>query len=84
MQAFANQLNEEELAAVVTYERNAWGNDTGDAVQASDIKQVLTNGTLPDNNNAQVDAEKPSTSDKNATPEANVTSEAMDSQPEAQ
>ncbi|WP_295895514.1 cytochrome c oxidase subunit II [uncultured Vibrio sp.] len=37
MQAFANQLTEQELAAVVTYQRNAWGNDTGDAIQASDI-----------------------------------------------
>ncbi|MGF1762375.1 cytochrome c oxidase subunit II [Aliivibrio kagoshimensis] len=37
MQAFANQLTAEELAAVITYERNAWGNNTGDAVQASDI-----------------------------------------------
>ena len=27
MQAFANQLNEAELAAVITYERNAWGNN---------------------------------------------------------
>ncbi|MDF2152724.1 cytochrome c oxidase subunit II [Vibrio sp. CAU 1672] len=37
MQAFANQLTEQEIAAVITYQRNAWGNDTGDAVQASDI-----------------------------------------------
>lgn len=44
MQAFANQLSEEEISAIVTYERNAWGNNTGDAVQASDVKQVLTNG----------------------------------------
>ncbi|MCG6507816.1 c-type cytochrome, partial [Vibrio parahaemolyticus] len=32
MQAFGNQLSEKELAAVITYERNAWGNNTGDAV----------------------------------------------------
>ncbi len=37
MQPFANQLTEQELAAVITYQRNAWGNDTGDLVQASDI-----------------------------------------------
>ncbi|MCF4173935.1 cytochrome c oxidase subunit II [Vibrio mediterranei] len=37
MQSFANQLTDKEIAAVVTYQRNAWGNDTGDAVQASDI-----------------------------------------------
>ncbi len=38
MQAFGAQLNDADLAAVITYERNAWGNDTGDAVQPSDIK----------------------------------------------
>jgi cytochrome c oxidase subunit 2 len=33
-----NTLNDLELAAIITYERNAWGNDTGDVVQPSDIK----------------------------------------------
>ncbi len=37
MQAFAAQLNDVELAAVVTYERNAWGNDKGDVVQPADV-----------------------------------------------
>ena len=37
MQGFSSQLTPQELAAVVTYERNAWGNDSGDAVQASDV-----------------------------------------------
>jgi cytochrome c oxidase subunit 2 len=37
MQAFDNQLTEKEIAAVITYQRNAWGNDTGDVIQASDI-----------------------------------------------
>jgi len=37
MQAFGNQLNEVDLAAIITYERNAWGNDTGDIVQPVDI-----------------------------------------------
>lgn len=32
MQAFAAQLSEVDLAAVITYERNAWGNDAGDTV----------------------------------------------------
>ncbi len=31
-------LNDLELAAVITYERNAWGNDTGDVVQPADIR----------------------------------------------
>lgn len=38
MQAFGKQLSFKELAAVVTYERNAWGNNTGDLVQTSDVK----------------------------------------------
>ena len=37
MQAFGKQLSNSELAAVITYERNAWGNDTGDLVQAADV-----------------------------------------------
>ena len=37
MQAFGPQLNDLELAALITYERNAWGNDTGDLVQPGDI-----------------------------------------------
>ena len=41
MQAYAKQLTATEIAAVVTYERNAWGNDTKDAVQAADVNQLL-------------------------------------------
>ncbi|NRA60230.1 MAG: cytochrome c oxidase subunit II [Psychrobium sp.] len=37
MQAFSKQLTAKELAAVVTYERNAWGNDTGDVVQVTNV-----------------------------------------------
>ena len=37
MQAFGSQLTDAEIAAVVTYERNAWGNDTGDVVQPADV-----------------------------------------------
>lgn len=37
MQAFANQLTDKEIAAVVTYQRNGLGNDTGDVVQAADV-----------------------------------------------
>jgi cytochrome c oxidase subunit 2 len=38
MQAYGPQLNDADIAALVTYERNAWGNDTGDIVQPADIK----------------------------------------------
>ncbi|WP_336367793.1 cytochrome c oxidase subunit II [Marinobacter sp. C2H3] len=37
MQAFGKQLSEVDLAAVITYERNAWGNHTGDKVTPQDI-----------------------------------------------
>jgi cytochrome c oxidase subunit 2 len=37
MQAFGEQLNAVDLAAVITYERNAFGNSTGDLVQPSEI-----------------------------------------------
>ncbi|MDP5292814.1 cytochrome c oxidase subunit II [Oceanimonas sp. CHS3-5] len=40
MQSFDKQLALKELAAVITYERNAWGNDTGDLVQPKDIHQA--------------------------------------------
>jgi cytochrome c oxidase subunit 2 len=37
MQAFGSQLSEVDLAAIITYERNAWGNNTGDLVQPVDV-----------------------------------------------
>ncbi|GAM75876.1 cytochrome c oxidase polypeptide II [Vibrio ishigakensis] len=42
MQAFGTQLTAEEIAAVVTYERNAWENNTGDVVQASDVNAQMS------------------------------------------
>ena len=41
MQAYGKQLSLKEIAAVVTYERNAWGNDTGDLVQSADVKSAV-------------------------------------------
>jgi len=38
MAAFGKQLNNVELAAVITFTRNNWGNKTGDVVQPADIK----------------------------------------------
>ncbi|PSV36582.1 cytochrome c oxidase subunit II [Photobacterium sp. GB-27] len=43
MQAFGPQLSLKELAAVITYERNAWGNNTGESVQAAEV-QAIKNG----------------------------------------
>ena len=37
MQAFGPQLSEVDLAAIITFERNAWGNDVGDMVTPVDI-----------------------------------------------
>ena len=33
MQAWAPQLSDLEIAAVITYERNSWGNNVGDIIQ---------------------------------------------------
>jgi len=38
MQAFAGQMNDADLAAVITFERNGFGNKTGDVVQPSQVK----------------------------------------------
>lgn len=43
MQAFGNMLSLREIAAVVTYERNAWGNNTGDLIQAADVNARMKN-----------------------------------------
>jgi len=42
MQAFGQQLSEVELAAVITYERNAWGNNTGDMVSPKEIMEYMS------------------------------------------
>jgi cytochrome c oxidase subunit 2 len=39
MAAF-KQLSDLEIAAVVTYERNSWANQTGEVVQAADVKAL--------------------------------------------
>ena len=48
MQSYADQLTDEEIAAVITYERNAWGNDdhnrygslAGGIVTPEDVRQM--------------------------------------------
>jgi cytochrome c oxidase subunit 2 len=40
MAAWGTQLNDLELAAVITFERNAWGNNTGETLQPADITQA--------------------------------------------
>lgn len=38
MQPWGDSLSDDDIAAVVTYERNAWGNNVGDVVQPSAVK----------------------------------------------
>ena len=40
MQAWSELLNEADIAAALTYTRNAWGNDTGDLVQPRAIAKI--------------------------------------------
>lgn len=40
MAAWAKVLNDVDIASVITYERNALGNKTGDAIQAAEIKAL--------------------------------------------
>lgn len=40
MPPFGEQKTDLDIAAIVTYERNAWGNNTGDVIQPSDVKKV--------------------------------------------
>jgi len=40
MVAFGKQLNDTELAAVITFTRNNWGNKTGEAIQPADVKAL--------------------------------------------
>ncbi len=44
MQSFKEQLNEVDMAAVITYERNAWGNDTGEIVTPKDVLDYKNDG----------------------------------------
>jgi cytochrome c oxidase subunit 2 len=40
MVAFGGQLNDVELAAVITYTRNSWSNKTGEAIQPAEVKAL--------------------------------------------
>src|SRR5699024_5534244 len=40
MPAYADMLSNEEIAAVTTYERNAFGNDSGDIVQPAEVESL--------------------------------------------
>jgi cytochrome c oxidase subunit II len=40
MQGYREQLSDKEIAAITTYERNAWDNNTNDVVQPSEVAKV--------------------------------------------
>lgn len=40
MQAFDKQLSDLDIAAVITYERNSWGNQTADVIQPLEVKAL--------------------------------------------
>lgn len=40
MQPYNDQLTDEEIAAIATYERNAWGNDTNDLIQPEEVARL--------------------------------------------
>ena len=44
MQPYKDQLSDEDVAAIVTYERNSWGNNTNDEIQPRDVA-TLRHGT---------------------------------------
>ncbi len=44
MQAFGGQLNDLDLAAVITYQRNAFGNNMGEMIQAVDVYNFKKGG----------------------------------------
>lgn len=48
MPSFGKQLTLKEIAAVVTYERNAWGNNTNDIIQAADVGAISGKNTIAD------------------------------------
>ena len=68
MQGYGKQLSMKQIAAVVTYERNAWGNNTGDAVQASDVKAAVK-GTGSDDVGTETTSEKVTETVAEAPPE---------------
>ena len=40
MQGFSERLSDADLAAVITYQRNAFGNATGDTLQPSHLRSL--------------------------------------------
>jgi cytochrome c oxidase subunit 2 len=55
MPSWAPTLNDVEIASVITFERNSWGNHTGDILQPKQVADAR-NGKLPEGGNHLADA----------------------------
>ena len=44
MVAWKDTLSNVDIAAVVTYERNSWGNHTGEAIQPAEVGSIKVAG----------------------------------------
>lgn len=83
MQAFNKQLSATEIAAVVTYERNAWGNNTGDTVQASDVNGHGSDSTPTAQTGMQETDQAPPASAAETSTEAPPAAESTADEPSA-
>ncbi len=55
MPSWAPTLNDVEIASVITFERNSWGNHTGDVLEPKQVADAR-NGKLPEGGNHLADA----------------------------
>ena len=59
MPAFGEQLGDVDIASIVTYTRNAWGNNTGDIIQPKEVAEarqtpnIITAGVKKRENTAE-------------------------------
>jgi cytochrome c oxidase subunit 2 len=44
MVAWKGTLSDVDIASVVTYERNSWGNHTGEAIQPAEVASAKASG----------------------------------------
>jgi cytochrome c oxidase subunit 2 len=75
MPSWAPTLNDVEIASVITFERNSWGNHTGDILQPKQITDAR-NGRLPEGGDHLAGAAAASASDAAAASSAEAASAA--------
>nr|WP_250885812.1 cytochrome c oxidase subunit II [Shewanella jiangmenensis] len=83
MQAFGKQLSAQDIAAVVTYERNAWDNNTGDVVQASDVNDHSNGGATSSTQGAVTPAPETIATEATATATPATETPAASGEPQA-